>query len=191
MLGANTPTSFTQTLSFSSPVNNITYILNASDCLDSSLSENIELNDFQDYQKGTIQKLIDDDYLFIDNSGYLKIKKSIEIFLIGELYKNEVISYWHYDDAIRKVIDEMIGNKLLRPESTLFTKQEIDYFNFYLNKKKFTNGLNLRNKYLHGANGESEKEHEMGYNILLRLIVLVLLKITDDLVLKNIRYKTY
>lgn len=153
------------------------------------IRENIELNDFADYQKDIISKLIEEGYLFINDSGNLKIKKEIMLSLIKELYENSVISYWHYNDNIRKVIDEMIDSKLFYFENTLFTKQELSYFNFYLNKKEFMNGLNLRNKYLHGSNGGSEKEHEVEYYILLRLIILALLKITDDLVLKHMNAK--
>jgi hypothetical protein len=73
---------------------------------------------------------------------------------------------------------------LVKFDSTLFSKQEIDYLNYHLNKKGFTNGLDIRNKYLHGSNSGSEKGHKNEYYILLRLIILVLLKIVDDLALK-------
>lgn len=70
-------------------------------------------------------------------------------------------------------------------ESSLFSKPEQDYFNFFLNKKEFTNGYDLRNKYLHGtqANPEDIQQHEDAYFIYLKLIVLLLLKIEDDLII--------
>ena len=75
----------------------------------------------------------------------------------------------------------MVNNGLLFVEKTLFTKQEISYLNYFLNKKEFTNGLDLRNKYLHGTNPSNEIEHENDYYILLKIIILVLLKIEDDI----------
>jgi hypothetical protein len=147
--------------------------------------ENVELSNFEDYQKGIINYLIKEDYLYVDERGFIKIKKLIFMSLIGDIHKDEVLNYLYYPEEARAVIDEMLLQNLLISKSTLFSEQEISYFNFYLNKKEFTNGLDLRNKYLHGTNTTSEKEHEYEYYILLKLIILALLKIEGDLVVGN------
>ena len=54
-------------------------------------------------------------------------------------------------------------------------------FNYYLNQKEFTNSLDLRNKYLHGTYPRSEQQQENDYNILLKLFILTIQKIEDDL----------
>lgn len=149
-------------------------------------NENVKIEDFENYQKDIIQKLIDDKYLFLDKENNVKIEKEIMLNLIGELFKDEVLSYWHYEKEIRYVIDDMIENDYLNFESTLFTKQEIKYLNFHLNTKEFTNGLDLRNKYLHGTNSSSENENKNDYYVLLKIIILSLLKIEDDLILDEI-----
>ena len=148
-------------------------------------NEDVKFEDFEEYQKTVIGQLISEEYLFIDDSNNLKIKKQILISVIGDLHKNEVISYWHYPEEFRKVIDEMVDKNLIKFESTLLSKQENNYFNYYLNKKGYTNGLNIRNKYLHGTNTGSEKEHQYEYNILIKLVILTLLKIADDLILRK------
>jgi hypothetical protein len=73
-------------------------------------------------------------------------------------------------------------------ESSLFSKPEQAYFNYFLNKSEFTNGLDLRNSYLHGtqANPDDRQEHEYAYFTYLKLLVLALLKIEDDLIIKYI-----
>lgn len=73
-------------------------------------------------------------------------------------------------------------------ESSLFSKSEQSYFNYFLNKSEFTNGLDLRNSYLHGtqANPEEVQKHEYAYFTYLKLLVLVLLKIEDDLLISQI-----
>lgn len=96
-----------------------------------------------------------------------------------------IISSCYYSEDVRTVIDEMLSQNLLISKSTLFSEQEIKYFNFYLNEKEFTNGLDLRNKYLHGTNTASEKEHAYEHYVLLKLIILALLKIEGDLVIGN------
>jgi len=148
------------------------------------INENIELSDFKNFQEQVIQKLIDDDYLYVNSMNFVKIKEEIMIYLVSKLFYDEVVSYWHYPKDVRVVIDGMVSEGLLYFENKLFTKQELNYFNFYLNKKQFTNGPDLRNKYLHGSNADLEQIHKNEYYILLRLVVLAILKIEDDLVIK-------
>ncbi len=68
-------------------------------------------------------------------------------------------------------------------ESSLLAAPEQSYFNYYLNKSEFTNGMDLRNSYLHGtqANSVEEHLHKNSYLIYLRLITLAILKIEDDI----------
>jgi hypothetical protein len=79
----------------------------------------------------------------------------------------------------------MFENHLIKFENTLLTINERNYFNYYLNKKEFTNGSDLRNKYSHGTNSFSENEHKNDYYTLIRIIILTLMKIEDDILIKN------
>ena len=144
-------------------------------------NENVTLGLFKDYQKEIINHLIDEGYLSINKNGRINFKNPIFIHVIKELHENEVINYWHFPEIVRTEIDKMLESKLLFSENKLFSKPEIDYLNFHLNKKQFTNGLDLRNKYLHGTNTSSEEEHEQEYHILLKILILTLLKIENDL----------
>jgi len=67
--------------------------------------------------------------------------------------------------------------------SSLFAIPEQNYFNYYLNKSEFTNGHDLRNSYLHGtqANPTEIHLHENSYLLYLKLLILVIFKIEDDL----------
>ena len=94
--------------------------------------------------------------------------------------KFEVISYWHYPKIIRDEIDIMAESKIVKFSNKLFTKAENEYFDFYLNNR-YSNGLWLRNKYVHATNSHDEVEQESDYKILLKLFVLLVLKIEDDL----------
>ncbi len=144
-------------------------------------NENVKFEYFENYQRETIQSLINDGYLKLSNDEYVTLNKDIMIYLIGELHHKEVLSYWSYPLPCRAVMDELIDQKLVILENTLFSRQERNYFNFYLNKKEFINGYDLRNKYLHGTNTFSEKEHEFDYHRLLKIIILTLLKLHDDI----------
>ncbi|OJX64263.1 hypothetical protein [Dysgonomonas sp. 37-18] len=148
--------------------------------------EDVRLDYFEKYKLDTINKLILENHLYIDSDSYLRIKNNTMLFLIGELHNEGVLSYWHYSEDIRSEIDRMIIDGLIYSENTLFTQQETDLFNYFLNKKEFTNGFDLRNKYLHGTNSASEEKHKQDYYLLLRMMILVLLKIQDDMRIKAI-----
>lgn len=145
------------------------------------VKEDVRLTDFKNYQKPAIEKLIEEGYLTESTDGFVKIYKIFELLTIGKLYKDEVISYWHFPSEWRAVIDKMQDEGLIYFDSTLFSVPEQKYFNFYLNKSDFTDGLDLRNKYLHGTNSDSDEEHNTSYLIYLKLFVLAIYKILFDL----------
>lgn len=154
------------------------------------LNENVKLDNFKNYQQRELKRLISENYLIINEQGFVKIENDIKIFIVGQLHLNEVISYWIYPELIRHEIDVMIKEGLLKFENTLLTIPEKNYFNYYLNKKEYTNGFDLRNKYLHGTNSFSEDEHKFDYYMLLKVIILTLLKIEDDILTKKINTKS-
>ncbi|OBX18062.1 MULTISPECIES: hypothetical protein [Bizionia] len=153
-------------------------------------NENIGYEDFQDYQKGDIDYLISNNYLYKDKDGFLRIKNQELVFVIGKLHYEDVLNFWHYSEQIRNEILEMEKKGMVKFENTLFTIEERKYLNYYLNKKEFSNGMDLRNKYLHGTNSSSEDEQQNDYQILLKLIILIIYKIKDDLNLYETEQKT-
>lgn len=154
------------------------------------VNENIGYEDFQDYQKRDIDYLISNNYLNKDKDGFLRIKNQELVFVIGKLHYEDVLNFWHYSEQIRNEILEMEKKEMVKFENTLFTIEERKYFNYYLNKKEFSNGLDLRNKYLHGTNSSSKDEQQNDYEILLKLIILIIYKIKDDLSLYETEQKT-
>lgn len=154
------------------------------------ISENIGYEDFQDYQKRDIDYLISNDYLYNDKDGFLRIKNQELVFVLGKLHYEDVLNFWHYSEPIRNEILEMENRGMIKFENTLFTIEERKYLNYYLNKKEFSNGLDLRNKYSHGTNSSSEDEQQNDYQILLKLTILIIYKIKDDLFLYETEQKT-
>jgi hypothetical protein len=136
------------------------------------------------YQKTSINHLINGHFLHIDGDGFIRFSNTNQILILKQLYLKGVLNYWHYGIDCREIIDDMITECSLSVESTLFNKLECDYFNYYLNDKDFTNGEKLRNRFAHGTNSNSEGEIENMYYILLRIIVLTVLKVDNDLLLK-------
>ena len=143
-------------------------------------NEPLTFDDLEDFKKKRFVRLISKNYLFVDN-GMLKIVDKIEMAILNELYHKNVISYWHTPWDLKSKIDKMVNEQKLNFVNTLFTKDEADYFNYYLNKS-FCNGKDLRNKYMHGTHISDKNLLEQDYNCLLILFVLTLNKIIDDLI---------
>ncbi|MBS7565534.1 hypothetical protein KHS38_14065 [Mucilaginibacter sp. Bleaf8] len=139
--------------------------------------------DFEDYQRAYIERFISEGYLTINEEGVLEMVDPVMIFIAGRLYETGHISYWHYSSELRVAIDRMTEEGLLEVSDRLLTKEETSYLNFYLNAKEFSNGLDLRNKYLHGSHGRDIKQQEMDYLYFLRTFIVILIKLCDDVVL--------
>ena len=75
----------------------------------------------------------------------------------------------------------MIEEDELVWESSLFNRKEQDYLDYMLNKSKFDNGLDLRNRYLHGNNTFDIGEQEEDYIKTLKIAILTVLKISEDI----------
>lgn len=166
----------------------IFYMPNKGKCknfLDLIIKEKVLRSDFKEYQLQKMQWLFDNNIISEDVNGYLKFIDLNLIYVLKELYYNDVLSYWHYPEEIKKVIEKLQEKNHVCFESTLFSRNEQDYFDYYLNKTKFTNGHDIRNKYLHGTNSNDEKQYESDYYRILKLFVIIIIKINDDLCIKE------
>lgn len=143
--------------------------------------ERITLEDFKDYQRPQIEKLIEDEYLILTKLGNIEINNPDIMRVLFRLYNDNVITYNYCNLSVREEIDKLIQKNNLIIENKLFTKDEVSYLNFLMNEKEFTDGYKLHNRYAHGANSFSKEQHEVDYLRILKILILVLLKIEDDI----------
>jgi folate-dependent tRNA-U54 methylase TrmFO/GidA len=145
------------------------------------IKKNIGLQNFANYQKEIIEALISEEHLMLTAEGYVKPRNMGFAIILGKLHRKEVLSYYNYPVALRSEMDKLSSDKKIEYENKLFSRPERNYLNCYLNKNEYTDGFDLRNKYLHGTNSASADVHEFDYHRILKLIILLLLKIEDDL----------
>lgn len=153
--------------------------------LDLIVNDNVTKQEFEDYQLQGLQWLFENGLIHENKDGFIKILDAKTVYILKELYYNDVLSYWHYPEEIRTVIDEMAARGIVTFESSLLSRNEQDYIDYYLNKSKFTNGYDLRNSYLHGTNVYDESRHEADYYLILKLLIIIVIKINDELCLKE------
>lgn len=150
------------------------------------LDNDVSYNAFHDHQRREIDYLIEKGVLE-KNAGRVVVAGPHQYTVLRGLFDREAVSYHHYSRAARRVIDEMAAKGWLESESTLLSRAEASYFNYNLNQSEFTNGPDLRNKYVHGAHVDvaDEAEHFRTYLSALILVVALCIKMCDDLWLRS------
>ena len=147
--------------------------------------DNILYSNYEEYQKPYLDNLIQQEIISIDAEGRIVIENKTMVDVLKSLWDFGVCSYWHYDDDGRQILDEMLNKGWLVMDDHLLSRPEQDYFSYYLDNMKYTNGMAYRNHYAHGSTPpvDDEKTHISAYNAFLKLLAMLLLKIEDDLFL--------
>ena len=141
-------------------------------------SEAMNVDDFADYQKTEIDWLVKNRCLTIEDSGMLSLNTD-KVSILKDLYYNQV-SCLLYLGNNRTMLDDMKNSGEIKYETSLFSRPEQAYINYMLNKAEFSNGHDLRNKYIHGTHSLLPKDHESDYIELLKIMVLIVIKINEE-----------
>lgn len=150
-------------------------------------NEQVKFSSYEEHQKPQLNYLIDKGFINIDSNDFVQITNPAREIILKDLYLNEVASFYRYSFELRQEAQQMEAENIICFDSSLFSKPEQAYLNYFLNKSEFTNGLDLRNSYLHGtqATPDEIQKHEYAYFTYLKLLILTFLKIEDDLIING------
>lgn len=150
------------------------------------VDQKVKYTDFDVHQKSQIDNLIRLGVLEKVDS-YIDFHSKEQIRVLKNIYDYEVVSYHRYPGTTTSEINEMIQKGWLVKKTSLLTTPEASYFNYVLNQQEFSNGYDLRNKYLHGSqsNKNGENAHYNTYIVGLKLMLALIIKIDDDFSIKN------
>ncbi|BBB40730.1 hypothetical protein [Mycobacteroides abscessus] len=164
-----------------SSLNHINQNLMADDAASLILNNPLAYNDFENHQKSGIDHLIERGILE-DTGTRVQFVNMERLCILKALFTTQAASYYHLSEAGRVEADAMVAKGWATRRSSLLTDAEAKYFNYFLNAVDFSNGPQLRNKYLHGSqgNGDDEDAHFRTYLTALRLTVALVIKINDD-----------
>jgi hypothetical protein len=146
----------------------------------------VAYDDFYSYQKPSIDYLLDLGVL--ENAdARVQLADIGQFRILQTLFHAEAASYYHYPAQSRLCIDDMVAKGWLVREDSLLTHTEGSYFNYYLNQSEFSDGPDLRNKYLHGtqAGGDDERLHFSTYITALKLLIALVIKMNDEFWLRD------
>lgn len=144
-------------------------------------AEKMCLDDFFEYQRDSIAWLINRGTLAINTDNQITINKQ-RVVILKDLYDHDVICLQHYA-SLTEQIHCFLETGDLRCADTLFSEPEQDYLNYKLNKSRFSNGLDLRNKYTHSTYPKNEQIQQSDYIELLKIMIIIVMKIQDELLL--------
>ena len=164
-----------------STLNYINENLMAHDAASLILENRVTYDEFRDHQKPSIDHLIEQEILE-DTGPRIEFANAERSAILKALFTTQAASYYHLSEAGRAEADAMVTKGWATRRSSLLTEAEAQYFNYFLNGVDFSNGPQLRNKYLHGAqgNGDGEDVHFHTYITALRLTVALVIKLNDD-----------
>lgn len=167
----------------------LTYIndaLNDSDAAGLLIKNEVLYTDFHEHQLPSVNHLVSLGVL--ENTGTrVQIANTEQFQILHSLFAKQVAAYHRLSPAGRAQVDALSDRGWVTRRSSLLSEAEASYFNYFLNKSEFSNGPELRNKYLHGsqANSESENEHFQTYVTALRLILALIIKMNDEFCLST------
>lgn len=134
---------------------------------------------FSDYPKwahNNLKWLEERGTIKIENDGLIKFNVT-RLLLLKDLFDQEVICTSYSN---KEIVNQLVTAGDLRYGSTLFSEPEQKYLNYMLNKSQFSNGLDLRNKYIHGSNTLDEQQQQLDYIIILKLMIITIIKINEE-----------
>jgi hypothetical protein len=150
------------------------------------IGNRVAYDDFAEYQKGQIDYLIQRGVLR-NTVERVEFASATQFHVLRDLFEAEAASYYRYPDAARATIDDMVTKGWLVRRESLLTEPEASYFNYCLNQAEFSNGPDLRNRYVHGSHADvdDKDEHFRTYITALKLLVALVIKMNDDFCLRS------
>ena len=145
--------------------------------------EHLFVADFAKPAQGWINWLVERGSLCLKDDGSLGLNIA-RCALLYDLYENEVVCFAHQKAKPREILDELVKNEEVEVESAVFSRQERDYYNYVLNKKEFSNSLDLRNAFLHGSFYGTDEELQQAYIETLKIFLMIVVKVNEEFCLK-------
>lgn len=143
-----------------------------------AIKETVYKEDFEEYQIRSINYLIDRKILKSNSNGQLILNQK-KALLLKDLYNHEVCRTDYVTQFLNAFEPQEIET-MFTYGSTLFSKPEQAYLNYMLNNSEFSNGLALRNNYLHGTNSTDEYANQQDYYQILKLLIFTIIKINEE-----------
>ena len=147
------------------------------------MSEEMRRSDFFEYQLPAIDWLIEKNVVYVDDNEVLRLNRKY-IVILADMYKHDVACVQYYG-KYKTILTEMKDSNDIRMESTLFSVPETNYLNYMLNRSEYSNGKDLRNKYIHSTYPMEEDVQMQDYMDLLKIMIIIIVKVNEEFLLRS------
>lgn len=147
------------------------------------MSEEMRRSDFFEYQLPAIDWLIEKNVVYVDDNEVLRLNRKY-IVILADMYKHDVVCVRYYG-KYKTILTEMKASNDIRMESTLFSVPETNYLNYMLNRSEYSNGKDLRNKYIHSTYPMEEDVQMQDYMDLLKIMITIIGKVNEEFLLRS------
>ena len=147
------------------------------------MSEEMRRSDFFEYQLPAIDWLIEKNVVYVDDNEVLRLNRKY-IVILADMYKHDVVCVRYYG-KYKTILTEMKDSNDIRMESTLFSVPETNYLNYMLNRSEYSNGKDLRNKYIHSTYPMEEDVQMQDYMDLLKIMITIIGKVNEEFLLRS------
>lgn len=138
-----------------------------------------ELNDEKRIILDELQKC---NLVKVDIVGEVKVVDEEVWLFMYDIYRFEYVILSNYSSDIVEKIESNLGMGSLKFDDRLFSIQENNYISYILDNKQYSNGLAIRNKYIHGNNtNQNDDFHFSNYLEILMLIILFIKRIDEEI----------
>lgn len=139
-------------------------------------------SEYREYSQRDLLFLKDKKIIDVLENGEIVLANFKEITILKEFYFKGFLDLCLLSESFIETIAEFEKRGWLEKSDSLFSKQEADYLDYYLNNSKFTNALALRNRYEHPVElNPSEDDMFKHYVKGLKILGLIIIKINAEL----------
>lgn len=144
-------------------------------------SNEVKITDYSGEIVSDIRWLEKRGVIRVDPCGVL-YSVDLRVRLLRDLYDYDVICPAYYSD--KSEIEKLVLSGDLQYGNTLFSIPEQKYLNYTLNKSEYSNGKDLRNRYIHSTYPLDINQQEWDYMCLLKIMAIIIIKINEEFCLK-------
>ncbi|MBQ3275026.1 hypothetical protein IJH46_01230 [Candidatus Saccharibacteria bacterium] len=153
----------------------------ANNLIELSVNSHLKIEDFLNWQRPHVEFLVAKGILKSNSEGFLVPAQ--EVILLSEINKHGAIIYGLGNNREKDLMRSMEKKGWLVARNKLLSSDEANWFDYVLNSKKFNDGPELRNRYIHGVTSRDmdSDEIENDHRLIVTVIMSLLLKIVGEL----------
>lgn len=147
------------------------------------INQNITKSEVFTHNIPHVDFLIKKKCIEVDENSVLRLCNE-KVYVLRDLYNNQYCCT-SYIPFCKNAINELELDGDIRFASSFLSEPEQDFFSYVLTKSDYSNGMDLRNKYVHGNYPSDPAQHGKDYLEFLKILIIIVIKINEEFCLHD------